>query len=102
MKLNIKIQFLYFDTEQRIMSYTRHRLCIKKTLILFISFIYCSNGVDYGMRIDLLPPCIENENNSARFGVLAVRRLLNNQFKLNGTLIVDRTIDGPLEVSIFY
>lgn len=79
------------------MYFVIHRLYVSLIFVL-ISICGCY-GADYAMRVDVLPPCIENENNSARFGALDVRRLVKNQFQLNGTLIVNRTIIGPLEVS---
>lgn len=60
------------------------------------------DAAHYEMRIDLLSPCRENDNNSARFGPLDVLKLNQNRFKLNGTLIVNETIEGRLEVSFHY
>lgn len=69
-------------------------------LSLVVSLI--CDAAHYELRIDLLPPCLENYNNSARFGPLDVLKLNQNRFKLNGTLIVNETIEGRLEVSFHH
>lgn len=67
-------------------------------LIPPIICIYYCNGSNIGIRLEVIPPCIENEKNAARFGATQLRRL-HEQYQVNGTLIVDRTITGPLQVS---
>lgn len=56
---------------------------------------------EYDLRIDWLPPCPENGNNPARLSSMDLIKRYPNKFYLNGSLIVNQTIEGRLEVSIF-
>lgn len=74
---------------------------VYKIMTIITLFVWNFGSVellDFELRIDLMPACATNQNNSARFGALRVIRLPRNRVRLNGTLIVDRTIRGPLKV----
>lgn len=76
-----------------------HKWCLCSCLTVFLSYIQYCCGADFGVRLDLMPPCVENEKNSARFGATELRRVHPNKYQVNGTLIVSRTVTGPLQVS---
>lgn len=59
--------------------------------------LFC-NAADYEFRLDMLPPCIENNKNVARVEGIEVVRMNQNRFWTNGTLFVDEIVEGDLEV----
>lgn len=76
-----------------------HKWCLCSILPISLFYIQYCSGFDLGVRLDLMPPCVENEKNSARFGATELLRVHPNKYQVNGTLIVDRTVTGPLQVS---
>lgn len=67
-------------------------------LSIYCMWLSLGHAVEYELRVDLLSPCPENQNNSVRFGALNLQRLPQNRLRMNGTVIVDKLIEGPLMV----
>lgn len=72
--------------------------------LLAIGWYRLCNAADYEFRLDLLPPCIENNKNVARVEGIEMVRMNQNRFRTNGTLFVNETIEGDLQVlqNMFY
>lgn len=83
-----------------IKMFATNKLAFWSYLVPFMWLIFRCTGAEYDMRIDLIPPCSESVNSPAYFGPMNIVRLQMNTFQLNGSLIVNETIGGPLEVRI--
>lgn len=84
---------MYSNTFERWKKFF-HIIFLTSNLITFCS------ATDYEFRIDLLPPCVENNKNDARLEYLDFSKMTHNRFSTNGTLAVDSVLTDPLRVIV--
>lgn len=68
-------------------------------IVLILGIRRICQATDYEFRIDILPACRENANNLIRLETLDFMRMNHNRFILNGSLVIDELINGPIQVS---
>lgn len=68
-------------------------------IVLILGIRRICQATDYEFRIDILPACSENANNLIRLESLDFMRMNHNRFILNGSLVIDEAINGPIQVS---